>query len=138
MKLSPELYSAQRAGKSIPCQHSNCTVYHYNPSGLCNGHIGVRIANLESEVARLARNIADKDRVITQLGDCVSFAFNNMHKWTGTTGPGCLDWVEQAGDALKVIGRWIGPASGAHGEFAEKEEYKAQESASHHSMGRGA
>ena len=37
---------------------------------------------------------------VRALRAVIQFAYDNLHRWTGTTGPGCADWTEQAREVL--------------------------------------
>ena len=36
----------------------------------------------------------------TELEQCLQYVYDNLHKWRGTTGPGCVEWVERTREAL--------------------------------------
>jgi hypothetical protein len=35
-----------------------------------------------------------------ELLDELQYAFDNLHKWTGSTGPGCAEWCERVRSVL--------------------------------------
>ena len=57
------------------------------------------VGDSDAQVEADARLIATSPELIELLES----AYANLHRWTGTTGPGCLEWIEGTRKAIAKV-----------------------------------